>query len=1217
MAVGFTNWVELGFFPLQDHEDGVPLGMRQQLAGGRVISLTDGDESEDPADAVHVIGVEDDMGTIGDLWPWGFWQTRDREERHTGVWAQAWAGLTVEFDGKSGGPITGPKQPKPTGVLPIITSGHGVDGRMKTKAPNYPKSFATLPEGWDMVVMPGMEETAQHLVQISADPRIVVSNVSGPGTASTLFVDLQPDNHPCMDYAIGKEPGQTGRSARSASMFKVIPLNSNSAGPLGAGDFNGIAWNCALSKQERALGLGMCWIQMNSGGGSGPITGGPVRPGPITPMGGPIRGPITPMRGYTSLPMKPNYGKPGTEASFMGGGKKGEGLGGGESGDGGDTPDGPTANANSGGLHDRDRETPDDWGKFSGKPQGGHGVTFMAQLGACGPLDGGWGSGDKHAIGSDEDGNPMVSAHISSNAYFIKDQEQDAPLEFGGFYPKDVQDAELKVRVYLDYDRDKVHKWIKGSKPGLWRWWSTTHVCIPTPMGGPMGGPMGRPMDGPITPVSPMAPGPITPVSPRAPGPITPGSPRAPGPITPMRGYTPLSMKPNYGRPITGGPAPITGGPTAPGAPAPAGPRRGGPITGGQITLGPMEGPTGGSPDDEWERIPVETTDEVGGSHGAVSLLQIYHPTMEGFSGISFRPQQWTMGAQSTIHDRASSDSVHCAEQTLPQVLAAHAFGGVNTAGEFAHVGDPRTSRARGGTAFGGVMFVPPEFEPEDYLFETGLDVDSPATESVVLATPGTSFAIGKPTRAGGVVDGGGVIRVNPTNPEWSVYDAGSPVQVFTTTVVSTVPYASFKGTSAIRIPSGTTAQQPTTPVVGDLRFNTDDAALEVYGGSAWSAGIAASDVMLLSGANSMAGDLNVGGFNLVNAGKIAVGSATVDGGAIAYIKNPSGSTTLFLQAVDNNNKILMKANVTTGRIFYHHPSRSMFFDTENSHTLRMDLANYRVAIGQAAVPVSTLDVVANPSASPADAKAITARNSTAATSGNQKYSPSIVRRANGWDDFGAASTECSWRDYCRPVQVSGSLPDLELVLESTNDGASWTEQFTMSTVGGGLLTVNSSAVETGAHLGNVFVGVGKIGTGFAAITHWDMRATSTAYGLLLEDNGNTYLNAATGRTVSFRINNVDVMTMDSDSLNLADSNYVELGTGGDARIYYDGTDLQIKSKVVGSGKTTFDDKVNAVGGFEDNGTAGIDKTFSFSDGALQTHSVVISGGIITQWNVA
>ena len=89
-----------------------------------------------------------------------------------------------------------------------------------------------------------------------------------------------------------------------------------------------------------------------------------------------------------------------------------------------------------------------------------------------------------------------------------------------------------------------------------------------------------------------------------------------------------------------------------------------------------------------------------------------------------------------------------------------------------------------------------------------------------------------------------------------------------------------------------------------------------------------------------------------------------------------------------------------------------------------------------------------------------------------------------------------------------------------------------------------------------------------------------------------------------------------SGDLKLIDNDKVLFGTGEDAQIYYDGTDLQIKSKVVGTGKTTFDDVVNAVAGFEDNGTAGIDKTLAFVDNILSTHDVIISGGIITQWNV-
>jgi len=41
-------------------------------------------------------------------------------------------------------------------------------------------------------------------------------------------------------------------------------------------------------------------------------------------------------------------------------------------------------------------------------------------------------------------------------------------------------------------------------------------------------------------------------------------------------------------------------------------------------------------------------------------------------------------------------------------------------------------------------------------------------------------------------------------------------------------------GTGAIIVPSGTTVQRPTTGVLGMIRYNTEDTALEMYSGTAW-----------------------------------------------------------------------------------------------------------------------------------------------------------------------------------------------------------------------------------------------------------------------------------------------------------------------------------------------------------------------------------------------
>lgn len=45
---------------------------------------------------------------------------------------------------------------------------------------------------------------------------------------------------------------------------------------------------------------------------------------------------------------------------------------------------------------------------------------------------------------------------------------------------------------------------------------------------------------------------------------------------------------------------------------------------------------------------------------------------------------------------------------------------------------------------------------------------------------------------------------------------------------------ANFTGTGALKLPAGTQAQRPGTPVSGDLRFNSDINKPEIYNGSSW-----------------------------------------------------------------------------------------------------------------------------------------------------------------------------------------------------------------------------------------------------------------------------------------------------------------------------------------------------------------------------------------------
>ena len=40
--------------------------------------------------------------------------------------------------------------------------------------------------------------------------------------------------------------------------------------------------------------------------------------------------------------------------------------------------------------------------------------------------------------------------------------------------------------------------------------------------------------------------------------------------------------------------------------------------------------------------------------------------------------------------------------------------------------------------------------------------------------------------------------------------------------------------TGSVNLGTGTTAQRPASPVIGDIRYNTTELALEYYNGSAW-----------------------------------------------------------------------------------------------------------------------------------------------------------------------------------------------------------------------------------------------------------------------------------------------------------------------------------------------------------------------------------------------
>lgn len=80
---------------------------------------------------------------------------------------------------------------------------------------------------------------------------------------------------------------------------------------------------------------------------------------------------------------------------------------------------------------------------------------------------------------------------------------------------------------------------------------------------------------------------------------------------------------------------------------------------------------------------------------------------------------------------------------------------------------------------------------------------------------------------------------------------SGSSGINFTSSGTGTANFAQraiFNATSAIKLPVGTTAQRPATPVAGDIRFNSTTVSAESYDGTVWAA---------LSGINSVSKSAN------------------------------------------------------------------------------------------------------------------------------------------------------------------------------------------------------------------------------------------------------------------------------------------------------------------------------------------------------------------------
>lgn len=319
----------------------------------------------------------------------------------------------------------------------------------------------------------------------------------------------------------------------------------------------------------------------------------------------------------------------------------------------------------------------------------------LAAREAWGPLHLGH-QADQHRWGGNDDGEPVNSLHLDPDrALWYRDKAHDAPLEFDRV-PYGPVRAPYRVRAWIRYDQLSTHPWAKGDRQGLWRleaecFWSNKN-------GGHNPPAPPRTPDIPTVPPPPVEPPPTGPITPPR-GPATPGTPGFPG-----------SDFPGYDGPRTGGVVPTSI-------------RRG-------LTVRQLDR---GSPEHDWVT---------------------YTPRTVGVAGMLFFPQHLDDGGRD-LRQVAPEDDTELFHDldTRPAVLRVEAWGAQNgqswTYGE-----DPTSSRIRGGTAAGGIVYMAPELDVADRADDMAPAGVTGSTAYVAFA-PGAYLGFGVPGSGGDLDDDG------------------------------------------------------------------------------------------------------------------------------------------------------------------------------------------------------------------------------------------------------------------------------------------------------------------------------------------------------------------------------------------------------------------------------------------------------------------------------
>lgn len=167
-----------------------------------------------------------------------------------------------------------------------------------------------------------------------------------------------------------------------------------------------------------------------------------------------------------------------------------------------------------------------------------------------------------------------------------------------------------------------------------------------------------------------------------------------------------------------------------------------------------IAGSSGDTGEDDGYFSEGETPDVMDTGSGLRPAISMRREMM--LPGVSFRPQRIAAGEYDWRYSSAISplDMRERHSDTTPVTVRMEGYGAQGAGGGWSYAEQPGSSRHRGGTAAGGVAFLPPEIDMSHALesFAPGGVTQSTAH---VVAAPGVRWAAGTPdTTSGGAKDG-------------------------------------------------------------------------------------------------------------------------------------------------------------------------------------------------------------------------------------------------------------------------------------------------------------------------------------------------------------------------------------------------------------------------------------------------------------------------------